>query len=171
MGKIRSEITRIVKMDQALQVWSLLQEFPKMSQAAACAQVGIDPATYHKWIAESGEALEAFRQATLQLKREELAKLIVARGHILDRLIKDALSSYTDPGVRLLIFQFFTQHSEQLLSDVHAKGGNAADFLTGPKLERAESRFSASEADITITIKPHDKAIDITPRDIEEGQE
>jgi hypothetical protein len=48
---------------------------------------------------------------------------------------------------------------------VHASEQSGADFLTGPILKPAESRFSAADADITITIHPKDKAIDITPRD------
>jgi len=168
MAKITSDITVANRINQAIEVWALLEEHPKMSQAAACEQVGISPTTYRKWIAEAGEALDLFREMSMQIKRLSLQKILMAQGQILDKLIKDGVSGYTDPATRLMIYQYFSEHADKLLEDVHAQEQGAADFLSGPKLEKAESRFSAQDADITITIHPKDQAIDITPRDLDE---
>lgn len=161
------EITTALRKDQALQVWFMLETDNKMTLAKACQTVGITPDVYRRWIIESGEALEQFRQAQSSTQRMALAKVLIAQEHILDRLIKDAVAPFTDPGIRLQIYQYLVSYTDDLIERTRETKEEELDFLRGPTQKLAESRFSASEVEITIRTKAPPQIIDITPKDTE----
>lgn len=155
-------VTEAVKKDQAIQVWALLETNSKMTVSKACTQVGITPGQYRRWIIESQDALDKFRSATDDIKKLSLARILVAREGVLERLIKDALAPFTDPLVRLQIYQYLVVHTEDLLDATREAKSDDVNFLQGPTQRQAESRFSASEVEITIRTK-NNPIIDITP--------
>jgi hypothetical protein len=156
--------TEALRIDQALQVYALLEEHPKMSQTTACKKVGIDVQLYRRWISLAYETLELFRQARSGVRRLELEKILLARESILVRLIKDGTSPFTRAEDRLEIYKYLVEQTDRLMDEVHIQGDNEADFLKGPKLKPVESTFSPSE--VTITIKSKQPTIiDMTSKE------
>jgi len=157
-----NDMTVANRKDQALQVYALKRVNPRMSLVKACAQVGITPDIYYRWITQSDDALDAFQTVLSELQRGSLAQTLAAREAILERLIDDGLSKFTDPLTRLAIYQFLVGHTDELMDNVGVREREAANFLQGPRLVQANSRFTASEVEITIRSRPQD-IIDITP--------
>jgi hypothetical protein len=148
-----SEATRI---DQALQVWGLLEANPGLTQKEACERIGMDVRTYRRWIAEAEPILDEFRNAIMGVRRMELMRIMAAREAILTRVIHDGLDQFTDPATRLEIHRYIVQHGDELLDSVHTQDSSKADFLQGPELISAESRFSAHEIEVNLKISKPD---------------
>ncbi len=159
-------MTQAIRKDQALQVWVLLETDKKITLDKACQQIGITPPMYRRWIIESEEALDQFRIAQTEVQKIGLAQVLQAREQILARLIKDALAPFTDPGIRLSIYQYLVGHTDELIERTREINSDDMDFLMGPKQMPATSRFSASEVEITIKTKQA-PIIDITPTEQE----
>jgi len=161
MGKLTPS-TEAQRIDQALQVWSIMTADPSTSQSKACEEVGIEPRTYRRWIAKAEPVLELYRETLHGVQRHELQHVIVAREAILNKIIDDGLDRLTAPEVRLQIYEFLVNHTDRLMDDVHVRDSGAADFMKGPKMHQAESKFSSHDTEIVISVKSPD-IIDITP--------
>jgi len=62
---------------------------------------------------------------------------------IFDKISQDGLSDKTSPRARLAIYMKLAQLSDELMESLQRKEVPGVDFLlTGPKLVKAESRFS-----------------------------
>lgn len=137
-----TDSTRARRVEQALEVYRLLATDGKITQKKACEQVGIDPQTYRYWISQSGEAIEVFHKALAEVERSELALILSSREQITGMLIKDALSKFTEPGVRLSIKQYLDAHSERMQERHRGLDNDSArKLLSGCELEPGESRF------------------------------
>ena len=157
-----TEHTKMLRIDQAIQVKALMETDAKLSKAEACEQVGISVYQYNTWISQAAEVLEMFRKAQAGLHRVQLDRILTAEEHILEQVIKDGLSPLTDPEARLKILEYLDGRTEKLMEFVHAGSDADTSFLLGPSLTKVESRFSPSEVTITIKQKPT-TVIDVTP--------
>jgi hypothetical protein len=63
---------------------------------------------------------------------------------IFEKIIQDGLSKKTSPRARLAIYMKLTQLTDELMETLKRENDQDIDFLlTGPKLVKAESRFSS----------------------------
>lgn len=148
--------TQAARIDQALQVWGLLEANPRMTQAEACAHIDMDVQAYRRWIAEAEPMLEEFRNAIMGIRRLELMRIMAAREAVLTQVISDGLNVITDPAARLEIHKYLVAHGNDLLEAVHAGQDDGAEFLTGPQLIEAESKFASHEIELNLKIKQPD---------------
>jgi hypothetical protein len=148
-----TETTQAMRVEQAIEVYTLMAENSKLTQAAACAIVGISPKTFRFWIAQSHEAIEQFREMMSRVERLELAKVITAREAILDMTIKDGLSRFTDPLSRLAILTYLHQLGDEL-GERHRSviDEDTRALLSGPNLVPGQSRFApGTEIELDVT--------------------
>ena len=124
-----------------------------MSIVKACQEVGISRSTFYYFVTHHPDALAAYQEMRLASIMYQLALILENETKVLERVIVDGLADTTSPRHRLAIYKELTKNMDELLEDLHVNstdGKDAADFLTGPKLEPAVSRFSASESTINL---------------------
>jgi hypothetical protein len=140
-----TEATQAKQIEKALEVLAILTSSPKMTQKKACDQVGITPTTYRKWIAQSHEAITAFRETIREVERVELAQILIAKEAITEKLIADGLAKYTDPMARLAIVVYLDRRLDQLAERHRSVDvDEISNILSGPKMEKGENRFGAT---------------------------
>ena len=147
-----------IQKDKALQVHKLLLTNPNMTQAAACAQVSIDPKTYRKWIAEQDEALEAFEQTRIENDRVDYANYLVKESEISEQFIQDAMKPGVSITERIKALEFIDKRidvfsSRYLTVDIEAE----QDLLSGPMQEMGGSNLGISGNDSQGAIRTSDK--------------
>lgn len=125
-----------IQKDKALQVYTLILTNPDMTQAAACAQVGIDPKTYRKWIALQDEALAQLEQTRSEIDRQDYADYLIKRSAISNQFVADAM----EPGVsiteRIKALEYIDKKIDEFSSRYHTVDVEAEqDLLSGPKTE------------------------------------
>lgn len=129
-----------IQKDKALQVHTLMLTNPDMTQAAACAQVGIDPKTYRKWIAQQDEALELLEQTRIEIDRLDYADCLTKRSVISDQFLKDAMGSGVSITERIKALQYIDEKIDVFSSRYHTVDVEAEQvLLTGPKQEKGIS--------------------------------
>lgn len=132
-----------IQKDKALQVHKLLLTNPNMTQAAACAQVGVDPKTYRKWIALADESLEVFEQSRIENDRLDYANYLVKKSEISDQFIQDAMKPGVSITERIKALQYIDNRIDELGSRYHTVDVEAEqDLLSGPKQEMGISSSS-----------------------------
>ncbi len=125
-----------IQKDKALQVHTLILTNPDMTQAAACAQVGIDPKTYRKWIALQDEALELFEQTRIENDRQDYANYLVKRSAISYQFVSDAMGSNVSIMERIKALEYIDEKIDEFSSRYHTVDVEAEqDLLSGPKQE------------------------------------
>ncbi len=133
-----------VKRNQALKVFMLLQDSPKMSQAKACAAVGIDPKTYRKRIANNEEFLQEFEQSKKEAERLELAEILTKQSAITEFFLKEAIKPGLSISERIKALEYIDNRLEVLSSRYHTVDVEAEkDLLSGPKKEKGVSRLGS----------------------------
>ena len=119
----------------------------------ACHVVGIARSTFYYFYNHHPDALASYRELRQLSTLKQLALIFENDTKVLERVIEDGLADTTNPRHRLGIYKGLTKLMDELLEDLRVNsrdGKDAADFLTGPKLEPAVSRFSASESTINL---------------------
>ena len=130
----------MIQKDKALQVHKLILTNPDMTQAKACAQIGIDPKTYRKWIALQDEVLEVFEQTRIENDRVEYAEFLVRKSAITEKFILDALGSDVSLPERIKALTYIDGRLEELSSQYHPVDIEVEqDLLSGPKQEIGSS--------------------------------
>ena len=125
-----------IQKDKALQVHTLILTNPDMTQAAACAQVGIDPKTYRKWIALQDEALELLEQTRVEIDRQDYADYLMRRSVISNQFVMDAMGPGVSITERIKALEFIDEKIDEYSSRYHTVDVEAEKvFLTGPKQE------------------------------------
>ena len=129
-----------IQKDKALQVHTLILTNPDMTQAAACAQVGIDPKTYRKWIALQYEALELFEQTRVEIDRLDYADYLTKRSVISNQFVSDAMGPGVSITERIKALEYIDKKIDEFSSRYHTVDVEAEqDLLTGPKQEAGVS--------------------------------
>mgnify|MGYP001279901870 CR=1 FL=1 len=132
-----------IQKDKALQVHKLILTNPDMTQAEACAQVGVDPKTYRKWIALADESLEVFEQSRIENDRLDYANYLVKKSEISDQFIQDAMKPGVSITERIKALQYIDNRIDELGSRYHTVDVEAEqDLLSGPKQEMGISSSS-----------------------------
>lgn len=132
-----------VKRDKALQVFMLLQDNPKMTQAKACADVGIDPKTYRKWIATHDEVLQKFEKVREEVERQEYAEILSKKSAVTENFIQQAMKPGVSISDRIKALEYIDKRIEELSSRYHVIDIEAEqDILSGPNQEKGISRMA-----------------------------
>jgi ACT domain-containing protein len=140
-----------IRTNQALEVIQLSLE--GMSIVEACKEVRIPRSTFYHFVTTHPDAIANFQELQIAAGLQQLALLLENQTKVLERVIEEGLADTTKPRDRLAILKAITKLVDELQEDLHVNrrdGKDAADFLTGPKLEPAASRFSASETTINL---------------------
>lgn len=138
-----------IRTNQALEV--IQHSMEGMSIVEACQVVGVPRSTFYYFVTHHPEAIATFQEMQLFAKTHQFALILENQTKVLERVIEEGLADTTKPRHRLAILKELTKRMDELLQDLQVNsrdGKDAADFLTGPKLERAVSRFSATESTI-----------------------
>ncbi len=144
-------IKQSIRTNQALEV--IQHSNGGMSIVKACQEVGVPRSTFYYFVTHHPEAIATFQEMQLFAKAHQFALILESQTNILERVIEDGLADTTSPRHRLAIYKELTKNMDELLEDLHVNsrdGKDAADFLTGPTLKPAESRFSATECAINL---------------------
>lgn len=129
-----------IQKDKALKVHKLMLTTPGMTQAAACAEVGIDPKTFRKWIAQQDAALEAFEQTLIENERLEYADYLVNKSAITEQFIADAMRPDISVTERIKVLVYIDKRLDELQSQYHTVDIEVEqDLLSGPRQEMGVS--------------------------------
>lgn len=113
-----------------------------MSQAKACANVGIDPKTYRKWIATQDEMLQEFENSKREQERLEYAEILVRKRAVTEDFIKQAMKPGMSITERIKALEYFDKRIEELSNKYHVVDVEAEqDLLSGPKQQLGVSRL------------------------------
>jgi hypothetical protein len=140
-----------IRTNQALEVIRLSLE--GMSIVEACREVRIPRSTFYHFVTTHPDAISNFQQLQIAAGLQQLALLLENQTKVLERVIEEGLADTTKPRHRLATYKMMAKRIDELQEDLRVNsrdGKDAADFLTGPKLEPAVSRFSASETTINL---------------------
>ncbi len=115
-----------------------------MTVVEACREVGMPRSSFY-YIVEHNPRAIADIQAIIDISnREQLALLLQNKLNILEKVIQDGLSDRTSPRARLAIYMKLTQLADELMDTLQSDEEQDVSYLlTGPKLVKAESRFSS----------------------------
>jgi len=141
-------IKQSIRTNQALMV--IQQSTKGMSIVKACRKVGISRNTFYHFCVHHPDAIASFQEMQQSANMQQFELILENQFKVLERIVEEGLSENTSPRHRLAICKFLTKRMDELFEDLHINASGdkgAADFLTGPKLERAVSRFSASESE------------------------
>jgi hypothetical protein len=144
-------IKQSIRTNQALMV--IQRSTEGMSIVKACQKAGIPRSTFYYFCVHHPDAIASFQELRQTANRQQFELLLENQFEILEHIVEEGLAANTSPRHRLAIYKFLTKRMDELFEDLHINAGGdkgAADFLTGPKLERAVSRFSASESEINL---------------------
>ncbi len=118
--------------------------FSGMTVVDACREVGIPRSTFYYLIENNPEAIANIQTVIDINNREQLGLILQNQFEILEKIIQDGLSEKTSPRARLAIYMKLTQLTDELMEGLQREEVPELDFLlTGPKLVKAESRFSS----------------------------
>lgn len=148
-----SEAQIAIRVNQAMQVFGLMQENPKITLKEACQTLGITPRMYRFWIRESVEAVELFQEVKQQVERAELANILMMKERIQQRLLEDASLRSTDPLTRLSILNYLDARIDTLSARHRVTDSSTVrELLSGPIQQPGENRFaSGSEQELEVT--------------------
>ncbi len=141
-------IKQSIRTNQALDI--IQHSMEGMSIVRACQEVGVSRSTFYYFVTHHPEAIATFQELQLFAKAHQFALILENETKVLERVIEEGLAYTTKPRHRLAILKELTKRMDELSEDIQAyRSGDkgSADFLTGPKLVHAESRFSASESE------------------------
>ena len=133
-----SKASRINAVTQVIQYMN-----SGMTVVDACREVGMPRSSFY-YIVEHNPRDIADIQAIIDISnREQLALILHNKMEIFEKIIQDGLSEKTSPRARLAIYMKLTQLTDELMESLQREEVPDVDFLlTGPKLVKAESRFS-----------------------------
>ena len=134
-------ITKASRINAVTQVIQYMNS--GMTVVDACREVGMPRSSFY-YIVENNPRAIADIQTTIDASnREQLALILQNRMEIFEKIIQDGLSEKTSPRARLAIYMKLTQLTDELMESLQREEVLDVDFLlTGPKLVKAESRFS-----------------------------
>lgn len=131
------------KIDASLRVFYMLQDNPRMSQAKACANVGIDPKTYRKWIATQEDALEVVEEAKRKGERIQFSTYLTAKCAIVDSFVTDAIKPGVSITERIKALEHIEKRIDELSDLYHVVDVEAEqDLLSGPNQKPGISKMA-----------------------------
>ena len=146
-----ASIKQQVRTNRALQV--IQHSNDGMTIVEACREVGIPRSTFYYFVNTNPDAIATFQEMQMVAALEQFALILANQVSILERVIQDGLADTTKPRQRLAIYKELVKRSDELMESLHvsrAQNTGDVDFLNGPTLISAQSRFSASEVEIKV---------------------
>ena len=140
-----------IRTNQALQV--IQNSNDGMTIVEACREVGIPRSTFYYFVTAHPDAIATFQEMQMVAAIKQFALILANQVAILERVIQDGLADTTKPRQRLAIYKGLVKRSDELMESLHvsrAKNTGEIDFLNGPTLIPAQSRFSASGVEVRI---------------------
>ena len=146
-----ASIKQQIRTNQALQV--IQNSNDGMTIVEACREVGIPRSTFYYFVNTNPDAIATFQEMQMVAAIEQFALILANQVAILERVIQDGLSDTTKPRQRLAIYKELVKRSDELMESINRlkpQNTDDIDFLNGPTLIPAQSRFSASEVEIKV---------------------
>lgn len=123
-----------VQVNKAMQVYGLMIENPRMSQAQACSQIGINPKTYRKWIATQEDAIAEIEKIRQEIEKIELASILASKSAVTENFIQEAMKPGISITERIKALEYIDKRLDELSSRYHVVDVEAEqDLLSGPK--------------------------------------
>src|SRR4030043_316620 len=114
-----------------------------MTVVDACREVGMARSSFYYIVENNPQAIADIQTIIDASNREQLVLILQHKMEIFEKIIQDGLSEKTSPRARLAIYMKLTQLTDELMESLQREEVSDVDFLlTGPKLVKAESRFS-----------------------------
>jgi hypothetical protein len=122
-----------LKKDKALQVYQLQLCNPKMTQAQACANVGIDAKTYRKWIVTQEDAIAELEKTRQEIERIEYASILASKRAVTENFIQEAMKPGVFISERIKALEYINKRMDELADRYHTVDVEAEqDLLSGP---------------------------------------
>jgi hypothetical protein len=150
-----------LQIDKARQVYQLQLCNPKMTQEKACANIGIAPKTYRKWIATQDEAIAELEKTRQEIERNELASILTSISAVTDNFIREAMKPGLSITERIKALEYINNRMVELSDRYHTVDVEAEQILlSGPKqtpgISRLASRINIVEEGNETVIKDKD---------------
>ena len=134
-------ITKASRINAVTQVIQYMNS--GMTVVDACREVGMPRSSFYYIVENNPRAIADIQTIIDASNREQLALILQNKMEIFEKIIQDGLSEKTSPRARLAIYMKQTQLTDELMESLQREEVLDVDFLlTGPKLVKAESRFS-----------------------------
>jgi hypothetical protein len=134
-------ITKASRINAVTQVIQYMNS--GMTVVEACREVGMPRSSFYYIVENNPRAIADIQTIIDASNREQLALILQNKMEIFEKIIQDGLSEKTSPRARLAIYMKLTQLTDELMESLQREEVLDVDFLlTGPKLVKAESRFS-----------------------------
>jgi hypothetical protein len=134
-------ITKASRINAVTQVIQYMNS--GMTVVDACREVGMPRSSFYYIVENNLRAIADIQTIIDASNREQLALILQNKMEIFEKIIQDGLSEKTSPRARLAIYMKLTQLTDELMESLQREEVPDVDFLlTGPKLVKAESRFS-----------------------------
>jgi hypothetical protein len=135
----------ITKASRINAVTQVIQQMNNgMTVVDACREVGMPRSSFYYIVENNPRAIADIQTIIDASNREQLALILQNKMEIFEKIIQDGLSEKTSPRARLAIYVKLTQLTDELMESLQRDEAPDVGFLlTGPKLVKAESRFSA----------------------------
>lgn len=161
-------VREALQINKAIEVMQLLNKNPRMTQEQACANVGITPPTYRKWIATQEEALVTFEEAMQELERVEYSRFLIVKNSITDKLISDALKNDVSLSERIKALEYIEKRLDDLSNRYHTVNIEVEQgLLSGPDQEYGVSKsmdrvnVSVESGEVVVRVKDSPTIIDM----------
>jgi len=149
------------RISQAIQVL-LLTSQNNISVDQACDVVGISRDVYYRWLREGENTVNEFLTLKNDLQRMTYAGILSSQYAAIAELLNEVRDETTKPIDRVAILKYLDEVRTRIEEEFRAQGAvndEAANYLQGPQVAKAQSRLRAS----TVNIAPlSDGSIDIT---------
>ena len=159
-----------VQISKALEVLRLLHDNPRMTQEKACANVGISPPTYRKWIATQDDALVTFEEVLQEVERVEYSRLLIVKNAMTDKLINSALRDDVSVTERIKALQYVEGRLDELGNRYHTVDIDVEkDLLNGPTRQLGVSQsldrvnVEVSNNEVVVRVKDPPQIVDVDP--------
>jgi hypothetical protein len=135
-------ITKASRINAATQVIQYMNS--GMTVVDACREAGLPRSSFYYIVENNPQALADIQAVIDTNNREQLLLILQHKMEIFEKIIQDGLSEKTSPRARLAIYIKLTQLTNELMESLQRDEiGDVSFLLTGPKLVKAESRFSS----------------------------
>jgi hypothetical protein len=115
-----------------------------MKVVDACREVGLPRSSFYYIVEKNPQAIADIQAIIDASNREQLVLILQHKMEIFEKIIQDGISEKTSPRARLAIYMKLTQLTDELMDSLQRDKMPNVDFLlTGPKLVKAESRFTS----------------------------
>lgn len=141
-----ASIKKDIRTNQSLAV--IQRSNQGISIVKACEEVGISRSTFYYFISHNPDAIATFQEMQRESEMAQFMLILDNQFGVLEKVLQDALAGTTTSRQRLAILKYLDKRmdvlSERTIGHL-SKGNEAADFLTGPKLEPGVSSFQSTE--------------------------